>query len=611
MPKFPESVLQKVRNAPVDPGCYIFKDEQNKIIYVGKAKHLQNRVRSYFNSDKSQSPKTQSLVKRVRNIEFIMTHSEIEALILENTLIKEEKPRYNVLLRDDKTFPYVRITPESFPRVFITRKLLNDGSRYFGPYTDSRTIREILRIIKKVFTVRNCNYRLNPETVASKKVKLCLQYHIHNCEGPCQQLISESEYVRMIKQVNAFLSGKSTDVIAFIQQRMENASQDLRFEIAARLRDNLKLLNNYFHKQSVEFTDFKDRDFISLIVEEDIGLVVVLRVRRGKMLSKDTIILDQATNTELNEIMQTFIQQYYDQSQLIPPEINVNVYPSEKDLLEKWLSNLQNKSVKITRPAKEEKLDLLRLAEKNATVQLQDVINKKSNRPNFIPKSLKQLQIDLNLEELPRRIEAFDISNIQGKYAVGSLVTFNNASPQKSEYRRFRIKTVKGINDFAMMQEIVRRRYTRQINEQKPLPDLIIIDGGKGQLTAAKSVVKDLNLNSIPIIGLAKKLEEVFLPNESEALLLARNSISLILLQRIRDEAHRFAITYHRNLRSKNSLGSMLDQIQGLGTAKKKALWAYFETMKNMRSASVEELCQVEGIGPKLAQTIWDFVHHG
>jgi len=611
MPKFPESVLQKVRNAPVDPGCYIFKDEQNKIIYVGKAKHLQNRVRSYFNSDKSHSPKTQSLVKRVRNIEFIVTHSEVEALILENTLIKEEKPRYNVLLRDDKTFPYVRITHESFPRVFITRNLHNDGSRYFGPYTDSRTIREILRIIKKVFTVRNCNYRLNPETVASKKVKLCLQYHIHNCEGPCQQLISERDYVRMIEQVNAFLSGKSKDVIAFIQQRMDTASQDLRFEIAARLRDNLKLLNNYFHKQSVEFTDFKDRDFISLIVEEDIGLVVVLRVRRGKMLSKDTIILDQATNTEMNEIMQTFIQQYYDQSQLIPPEINVNVYPSEKDLLEKWLSNLQNKSVKITRPAKEEKLDLLRLAEKNATVQLQDVITKKSNRPNFIPKTLKQLQIDLNLEELPRRIEAFDISNIQGKYAVGSLVTFNNASPQKSEYRRFRIKTVKGINDFAMMQEIVRRRYTRQINEQKSLPDLIIIDGGKGQLTAAKSVVKDLNLNSIPIIGLAKKLEEVFLPNESEALFLARNSISLILLQRIRDEAHRFAITYHRNLRSKNSLGSMLDQIQGLGTAKKKALWAYFETMKNMRSASVEELCQVKGIGPKLAQTIWNFVHHG
>lgn len=611
MTKFPESVLQKVKNAPVDPGCYLFRNDQNKIIYIGKAKHLRNRVKTYFSSDKAHDPKTQSMVKRIRDIEFIVTHSEIEALILENTLIKENKPRYNIFLRDDKTFPYVRITREHFPRIFITRKIINDGSRYYGPYTDSRTIRDILRIIKKVFTVRNCQYRLDDETVSGKKVKLCLQYHIHNCEGPCQQLISKLDYNRMIERIESFLNGKSDDVINYLQEKMAVASQEQRFEIAARYRDNINLLNRYFHKQSVEFTDFKDRDFISLITREDSGAVVVLRVRQGKMLSKDTVFLEQVSNTAENEIMRLFIQQYYNQSQLIPSEIDVNVYPAEQEILEDWLSGLHGKSVKITRPAKEEKLRLLRIAGKNATVQIQELIAKRSKKMDFNPKSLVQLQLNLNLSEIPRRIEAFDISNIQGKYAVGSLVTFYNASPHKSEYRRYRIKSVKGINDLAMIQEVVRRRYSRQIKERKTLPDLIVIDGGKGQLAVVKVVLEELNLHTIPIIGLAKKLEEVFLPDQTEPIELPRNSTALILLQRIRDEAHRFAITYHRNLRGKYELGSILDQISGLGTVKKKSLWNYFETIKKMRSASLEELCKVTGIGPKLAQTIWDFMHHG
>jgi len=611
MAEFPESLLQKVKTAPVDPGCYIFRNEQKKIIYIGKAKHLRNRVKSYFRADKSHDPKTQSMVKKVRDIEFIITHSEIEALILENTLIKENKPRYNIFLRDDKTFPYVRITKEHFPRVFITRKLVNDGSKYFGPFTDSRAIRETLRIIKKAFTVRNCNYRLDPATVAAKKVKLCLQYHIHNCEGPCQQLISENDYNRMIGQIESFLKGKSDDVINYLQEKMNAAAQRLQFEIAARYRDNIRLLKHYFHKQSVEFTDFKDRDFISLITEEDSGAVVVLRVRQGKMLSKDTVFLERVSDVNVSEIMRSFIQQYYNQSQLIPAEIDVNVYPTEREVLQKWLSGAQGKAVKITRPAKEEKLRLIRLAEKNASVQLQELIAKKSKTVNFIPKSLKQLQAALNLPDIPRRIEAFDISNIQGKHAVGSLVTFYNAGPLKSEYRRFRIKTVKGINDFAMMQEVVRRRYQRQLEENRPLPDLIVIDGGKGQLSSAKDVLEELRLPSIPIIGLAKKLEEIFLPDSAEPIMLARDSVALILLRRIRDEAHRFAITYHRKIRGNNELSSFLDQIPGLGQAKKKALWNYFATIKKMRSASVEELCQVEGIGPKLAQRVWDFMHHG
>ena len=363
MSKFPQSVLQKVKNAPVDPGCYLLKNNQNKIIYIGKAKHLRNRVKSYFSSAKSHDPKTQSMVKRIHDIEYIITHSEIEALILENTLIKENKPRYNVFLRDDKTFPYVRISNEHFPRVFITRKLVNDGSKYFGPYTDSRAIRETIRIIKKVFTVRSCKYRLDPPTIDLKKVKLCLQYHIQNCEGPCQQLISEIDYNRMIEKIESFLNGKSDDVIHYLNKKMKAASRQFQFEIAARYRDNINLLNRYFHKQSVEFTDFKDRDFISLITDEDFGAVVVLRVRQGKMLSKDTVFLEQVSEIGKNEIMRSFIQQYYDQSQLIPTEVDVNVYPDERGVLQEWLSGIRKISVKITRPAKEEKLRLIRLAE--------------------------------------------------------------------------------------------------------------------------------------------------------------------------------------------------------------------------------------------------------
>ena len=610
MPKFPESLLHKIRNAPVDPGCYLYKSESGKIIYIGKAKHLRNRVKSYFSSDKSHDPKTSSMLKRIQDVEFIVTHSEIEALILENTLIKEHKPRYNIFLRDDKTFPYVRITNEHFPRVFITRKKVDDGSKYFGPYTETRAIREILRIIKKVFTVRTCSYRLDHDVVNAKKVKLCLQYHIHNCEGPCQQLVNEKDYLQMIEQVESFLNGNSEDVIRYIQKKMDDASKQLQFEIAARYRDNFKLLKRYFHKQSVEFSDFKDRDFISLIIEEGLAAVVVIRVRLGKMLSKDTVFMERVSESQADEAMRIFIQQYYEKSQLIPREIDVNVYPSDLDILQKWMSEMRQSAVKITRPVREEKLGLMRLAEKNATVQLRELIANKSNKAEFTPKSLVQLQTALNLSHIPRRIEAFDISNIQGKYAVGSLVCFLNASPLKSNYRRYRIKTVQGINDFAMMQEIVHRRYSRQIEEKKTLPDLIVIDGGKGQLSVAKTALNKLKIGNIPIIGLAKKLEEIFIPEQSDPIVLARNSISLVLLQRIRDEAHRFAITYHRNLRNRGNLDSELDQIPGLGPEKMKSLREQFVTIKKIRSASVDELCNVPGIGPKLAQTIWDYMHH-
>lgn len=612
MPQFPQELLQKVKNAPVDPGCYLFKNAQDTIIYVGKAKQLRNRIRTYFSiEDRSRDAKTQSMLKHIRDVEFIITHSEVEALILENTLIKEHRPRYNIFLKDDKTFPYVRITNEPFPRVFLTRKLVDDGSRYFGPYTDARTIRETLRIIKKVFTVRNCHYRLDGATVAAKKVKLCLQYHIHNCEGPCQQLISEAEYNRMIAQVCAFVKGNSTEVVEYLHQKMEAAANQLRFEIAARYRDNIKLLKRYFYRQAVELRDFKDRDFIGFIAEDDIAAVIVLRLRQGKLLSRDTFFFERVSKSDPAEIVQTFIQRYYDRSQLIPVEININVYPHDQNVLEQWLTDMRGRVVRITRPVREEKLRLMRLAEKNARAQLAERLLKKSKTAEYVPKSLKCLQEDLQMEKLPRRIEAFDISNIQGKYAVASMVTFQNASPLKNEYRRYRIKTVKGIGDVPMLREVVQRRYIRVLKEHKPLPDLVVIDGGKGQLAGAKRELEHLGLARIPVIGLAKRLEEVFRPDQPEPIILARDSVSLILLQRIRDEAHRFAIRYHRSLRQKSEIRSILNEIPGLGPQKQRNLLEYFTSVKKVRSASVEQLCQVNGIGPKLAQSIWDFMHHG
>ncbi|MCK4716605.1 MAG: excinuclease ABC subunit C, partial [Candidatus Marinimicrobia bacterium] len=325
----------------------------------------------------------------------------------------------------------------------------------------------------------------------------------------------------------------------------------------------------------------------------------------------DTIFLEGISDVEQAEIMRNLIQQYYNQSQLIPEEVNVNIYPSEQDILQKWLTNNRHGSVKITRPAREEKLRLMRLAEKNARIHLQEYLIKKSQKVNYVPKTLKQLQIDLSLTELPKRIEAFDISNIQGKFAVGSLVTFINARPQKSDYRRYKIKTVKGIDDFAMMSEVVRRRYSRQLKEKNELPNLIVIDGGKGQLSVANRILKELRLDSIPIIGLAKKLEEIFLHDQHAPIILPRNSLSLTLLQRIRDEAHRFAITYHRNLRGKGELTSVLDHIPGLGAKKKQLLWNYFKTISKMRSASIDDFCNIDGIGPKLAKITWDYLHHG
>ena len=604
-----ENLLQKIKEAPVDPGCYIYKNSDGKIIYIGKAKNIRNRIKSYFLKGHSKDTKTKVLVTNIADVEFIVTHSEVEALILENTLIKKHKPKYNISLRDDKTFPYVRITNEPFPQVYVTRKLIKDDSLYFGPYTDAKSLKETIRIIKTLFTVRSCKYKLSEETIKKGKIKLCIDYHIKKCEGPCIGLVSADDYEKMISKVIAFLRGKTSEVIEFFNEKMEIASKSLEFENAAIFRDHINILQNYSRRQSVELNDFIDRDFINIIIESGDGCAVVFRVRQGKLIGRDSFFLDGVTNYEIPEIMRNFLQQYYSKAKFVPLEILVNVIPEEESVLKKWLTETRSGKVTISRPERGEKVRLLKMAEKNARIQLQEYLLKKSAKTDYIPKSLKKLQEDLFLPKLPRRIEAFDISNISGKFAVASLVTFINAKPKKSEYRRFKIKTVKGIDDFAMMAEVIKRRYTRLIKEKKNFPDLILIDGGKGQLSSAKSVMSSLHLDDISVVGLAKRLEELYLPDSNEPILLPRDSTALILLRRIRDEAHRFAIAYHRKLRKKGGITSRLDDIPGLGKSKKQELWKYFKTISKMGSASVEDLCEVNGIGKKLSHTIWEYLH--
>ncbi|MCK9559595.1 MAG: excinuclease ABC subunit UvrC [Candidatus Marinimicrobia bacterium] len=601
--RFPPGLMEKIRTAPTDPGCYIYRNSGGKIIYIGKAKNIRNRVKSYFVNGYKE-PKTAALVSQIFEVEFILTNSEIEALILENTLIKTHRPKYNIFFRDDKTYPYVRITAEPFAQVFLTRNVIRDGSKYFGPYTDSRLLRETLEIIKNIFPIRSCKHRLNEKTIAKGQIKICLDYHIKKCEGPCQGLVSAGEYDLMIAKVMAFLNGHTEDAILYFQEKMKTAATNMQFETAAAYRNKIAILKNYSNRQVVELNDCLDRDLVAVLKEAENCCAIIFRVRRGKLIGRDRFFLEGTQNYEYSRIVRDLILRYYDNVTSFPSEVLVNELPDEKDMLESWLTAQKGARVIIIKPQRGEKVQLLKMALRNAELQLNELFQKQNQKVDFIPKSLQSLQDELRLKQLPRRIEAFDISNIRGKFAVGSMITFINATAKNSEYRRFKIKTVTGVNDYAMMAEVVRRRYTRLIREKKTMPDLILIDGGKGQLIAAVNVMRDLNISEIPIIGLAKRLEEVFIPEQDEPLMLPRNSIALSLLQRVRDEAHRFAINYHRKLRGKGGISTRLDEIPGLSKNIKKELLNHFKTIANIRAARVDDLTKVRGVGAKLAQKI-------
>ncbi len=608
MEKLSAYLSQKLQNIPKSPGCYLFKDGKGTILYVGKASVLRNRVRSYFQVSRTAHPKLLALVKRIRDLEWIVTDSEVEALILENNLIKKYQPRYNIDLKDDKTYPYIRITSEDFPRVFVTRKRILDGSIYFGPYTDVKRVRFTLKTLQQMFPIRSCRHNLTPEVIARRKIDLCLDYYIQKCKGPCQGLQSKEEYGEMIEKVKYFLKGKTGGLVRELKDAMQKSSDALQFEEAARIRDRLAALENYRNAQKVVQGDFKDRDLIALAKDENDAVAVLFRIREGKMIGRIHFYMANAEGQAADKLQEAFIKQYYFKTDEIPREILVQSDMEQKQTIQEWLSSRLDKKVTILVPRMGEKKKILRMAEKNARLLLEELKLQKLKAKNHLPHSVQALQRDLRLPKPPRRMECFDISNIQGTDPVASMVCFINGKPKKSEYRKFKIREKETPDDFAMMREVIRRRYARLQKENKPMPDLIVVDGGKGQLSSAKEVLDELGLGEQLIIGLAKRLEEVFLPGYSDAQMLPRTSSSLKVLQQIRDEAHRFAVTFHRSRRKKRTLISELDQIEGIGPTRRKILLNTFGSVKNIQALSKAELIEKGKLPERVANNVIQYL---
>ncbi len=587
-------IKNKLENLPAQPGVYIYRDENGKVLYVGKAINLRSRVRSYFQDSRHLAPRTQRLVRHITDIETILVDSEVEALILENNLIKEHKPRYNVVLKDDKSYPYIRITNEPFPRVFVTRRIVKDGSKYLGPYTEVKQLRHIIKTVNKIFPVRSCQFFLDDDVIAKGKVKLCLDYHIKRCQGPCEGLVSQADYNSMIRQLVQFLKGKTRELIGELEERMLQQSANMNFEEAARIRDQIQMVRDYhFIPQKVVLQDDDDRDVIAIAHTEEDACAVVFRIRDGKVIGRQHFYLANVAEQELPEILRNFLQQYYLTADQFPNQILLPMeIGDDQALIEKWLTQRSPHKVECFVPQIGEKKKLINLCQKNARYLLEDLKLQKLKRKDHVPFSVRELRKHLNLAKPPLRIEGFDISNIQGKDAVASMVCFMDGRARKSEYRIFKIRTKDTPDDFMMMHEVVFRRYKRRLAENAPLPDLILIDGGKGQLGSAVQALKDLGISveKQPIIGLAKRLEEVFIPEKSEPMNIPRKSAGLKLLQQVRDEAHRFAISHFRKQHKKSILKSPLDEIPGIGPARKQHLLKTFGSLKRIKMASLDDL---------------------
>ncbi|MCH8034616.1 MAG: excinuclease ABC subunit C [Bacteroidetes bacterium] len=597
-------LINKLKTLPTRPGVYQFKNEKDKVIYVGKARNLRNRVRSYFHGSATNA-KTMALVKRIKDVELVITDSEIEALVLENNLIKELKPRYNIDLKDDKSFPFIKVTNEPYPQVYSTRKVIQDGSKYFGPYTSVKSMKSALRMIKQIFKIRSCKYDINKVTIAKKKYKLCLDYHINKCDGPCEGLISQTEYNEMVQEVIKLLRGKTDDLIKELETKMQKASSGLDFEKAGEIRDKVEQLKTISSKQKIVSNDFIDRDVISVAYEGNDSACSIFNIRNGKLVGKKQLRLSLKGAEELPEIYNSIVKFYYGEHTEIPKDILFETEPLDSDLLKEWLNLRTEKKVKFIIPQRGELRSLVKMCKQNAILQLKEIQIQKMKREGYAPFAVAALQRDLRLKTPPKKIECFDISNLQGTDSVASMVVFVDGRPKKSLYRKFIIRDVEGPDDFASMKEVIRRRYTRVLKNDEPLPDLIMVDGGKGQLSSAVEVLNDLSLKQIRIIGLAKRLEEVFFPRKSEAESIPKTSSGLKLLQQIRDEAHRFAITFHRKRRNKRTFTSELTGIKGIGPATAQMLIKQLGSVSAIKKESLEKIGAV--IGNKKAEIIFKY----
>ncbi|MEO6132092.1 MAG: excinuclease ABC subunit UvrC [Saprospiraceae bacterium] len=573
---------------PKEPGVYRFLSSEGKVIYVGKAKNLRSRLSSYFGEKKQQYFKTITMVKNAHHVEYTIVESEQDALLLENTLIKQIQPRYNVLLKDDKSYSFICIKNERFPRVFLTRKVIRDGSTYFGPYTSKARVKEILEIVKKLFPLRTCALNLNPQPIAAGKYKVCLEYHIKNCLGPCEGLETEETYNTRIEQIRNILKGHFREVISHLKSRMDRLAMDMEFEKAQQIKEKLNLFEDYQARSTVVSHMERDLDVFSIATDETHAYVNYLKVVQGAVINGYTQELQKNLDEDETQLLSYTIERLREKFNSITEEI---VVPLKVKLVDQGIIQ--------TVPQRGEKKELLDLSLKNVRYFLLQKQKEKMNNIKQTPSEriLGKLQADLRMKEIPMHIECFDNSNFQGTSPVASCVVFRNARPAKRDYRHFHIKTVEGPDDFASMREIVERRYKRMLDENQKLPELVVIDGGKGQLSAAMEAIAILGIrDKMTVIGIAKRLEEIYFPGDSIPLYIDKKSESLRLIQQIRNEAHRFAITFHRNTRSKNFTNSELLAIKGIGEKTAEKLLKHFGSVKKLKEATEDEIVKVVGM---------------
>ena len=619
----------RLRITPEKPGVYMLKDAGEKVLYVGKASILKNRIRSYFGSTQNLSAKIRRMVSRVVDFEFIVTDSEAEALILECNLIKKFRPTYNARLKDDKSYPYLKIDlTEDFPQVYITRRVTQDGARYFGPFATAGSVRKTLDLLKKLFPYRSCN-----KVITGKDPRPCLEFYINRCVAPCIGAVTKEEYHRVVEQVIMFMEGKTEVVVDDLQSKMEEASRDLEFERAAVLRDQIRNIQRVIEEQRIKVSSRTnhDLDAIAMAEGQDQAWVEVFFIRQGKLIGRDHFIMEGTQDHPSGHILAQFIKQFFQSASFIPPQIMVQYPLEDEKLIKDWLKEKRGAPVTLVRPQRGERYKLIKMVAENAAQGLSQMRVKWLSNADAVQQAMVELQEELNLPNIPSRIECYDISNIQGTNAVGSMVTFQDGLPKNAHHRRFRIKTVEGIDDYAMMQEVLHRRFKRlaslkgkgssdkgkgqdgeaaNVGEESwgIIPDLVLIDGGKGHLSAALEVFLELGIDFIHLASIAKENEWLFVPQTPEPIVLPANSQALYLVQRIRDEAHRFAITYHRKLRSKRSTASSADLVPGIGPKRKRMLMRRFGSIKGIREAALDDIAAVPGMTRSLAVRLKEYL---
>lgn len=612
-------IQEELRKLPEKPGVYIMKDKNGEIIYIGKAVVLKNRVRQYFTSQSSQTPKVLAMVSRIEEFEYIVTDTELEALILECNLIKKYKPKFNILLKDDKTYPYIKVTMnEDYPRIVMTRKIEKDGAKYFGPYTSGFAVRDTIDLLKKLFPIKTCS-KVFPRDIG--KDRPCLNYYIYQCMGPCQGNVNKEEYRALMSDICSFLGGKQEEIIKRLEKEMGEASQNLDFEKAARLRDKIISLRHIAERQKVVSTAMEDQDVIAFAKGQTDSCIQVFFIRGGKLIGREHFIFEGIGDVTDSELMTSFVKQFYSSAAYVPNEIVLQEDIDELNIIERWLSDRRSSKVYIKVPRRGEKLRLIEMVSQNALIALDQFKEKIKNEEALAKEGMEKLAELLELGHLPQRIEAYDISNTGASEMVASMVVFEKGYPAKGEYRRFKIKSIDSQNDYASMQEVIYRRIShakKELSEKSEtgvektkfskLPDLILADGGLGHVNAVNSILKELNVN-IPVYGMVKDSNHRTrgLVSRAQEFDLSKDLTLLRFITAIQDEAHRFAVEYNKKLRKKRYTGSVLDDIEGVGPKRKKALIKHFGSVKNIKTAGVDDLAAVEGINRDLANKIFEY----